>query len=425
MKHTSTFLLLMVLLLLAEVPVLAQKNDRKIYTANVGNDKPSPTTKREKDEVIFQAKSKINDFLKTLQTLTFNDLTASERDSVVQNSYLPNQDQIFFNDEVIIEDDVDPRHTSSGNTTDLKVDRYLRDMDLFYSKADTATIGFSRIIASPVQEGKDYPYVKVFFTSTFRGRHSQFDTLYQPTQRVVELRAEKIDGKWRTLITRSGFLRPGEGLTELTKPIISNESGPKQPIRSRETVFLSTGSTLDSIRTKWDQHWLHVVRSSTELLPAGFYQRNSTSGKASQSTISIMLTSKEQRLTFTRIDGSSIVFNDPNGPVRIKRKYQRQGWLQIIAGTAALSASYVGYSSLQHSYDNYASRLTALNSEYAIWQTLTRQGGGNPTTPITFDRYASPGIYAVYGGTVAGGGLIINGIRHLLKAGKIKSQSRK
>ena len=423
MKYTFIFCFLVVLL--AEAPLLAQKNDRKVYTAKVGSDKPSPTTKRDKDEVTFQAKNKINSFLDLLGTLTTSGLTELERNSIIQNSYLPNQDQIFFNDEIIIEDDIDPRHISAETTTDLKVERYLRDMDLFYSKTDTArTISFTRIITSPVLEGKDYPYIKAFFTSTFRGKHSQFDVPYRSTQRVAELRAEKIDGKWRTYITRLGFLRPGEGLTELSKPIIS-ESGPKQPITGRETVFQRTGNSPDSIRAKWGKRWLNVVRSSTDLLPNGFYQRSSSGSSTGQNRVSILLTNKDQRLTFTRIDGSTMVFNDPKGSDRLKRRYQRLGWLQIIAGTAALGASYVGYSSLQRSYESYTDQLTTVNAEYAIWQTLTQQPGGNPVTSMPFNSYARPGIYAVYGGAVTGGGLLINGIRYLLKAGKINTSPRK
>ena len=94
MKYTFIFCFLVVLL--AEAPLLAQKNDRKVYTAKVGSDKPSPTTKRDKDEVTFQAKNKINSFLDLLGTLTTSGLTELERNSIIQNSYLPNQDQIFF-----------------------------------------------------------------------------------------------------------------------------------------------------------------------------------------------------------------------------------------------------------------------------------------------------------------------------------------
>ena len=234
MKFTFIFILLVALL----QPVLAQKSTRKVYTAKVGDDKPSPLTKRDKDQITFQAKSTMTNFQNLLETLSDSSLDESDRNSVIQNSFLPNPNQLIFNDAVIIEDDVNPKHTSAENTTDLKIDRYLRDLGLFYIKAEAPEpIIFTRIITSTVQEGKDYPYIKVFFTSTFKGKHSQFDSVYQPTQRVAELRAEKTNGKWRTYITRVGFVRPGEGLTELTRPSISLESGIKPTINSEERIF--------------------------------------------------------------------------------------------------------------------------------------------------------------------------------------------
>ena len=418
--------LFLLMLLLVETSALAQNDPGKIYTAKVNSGKSGPVTKRDKDEIIFQAKNKIDNFANLLNALTTNGLSESERNSITQNSYLPNQDQIFFNDAIVIEDDVDPKHTASDKTADLKVDRYLRDLDLFYVKSDSATIKFTRIITSPVLEGKEYPYLKVFFTSTFTGKHSQFTIPYQSVQRVAELRADKVDGKWRTFITRLGFIRPGEGLTDLSEPVIEQDFSSKPRIRSDDFLFKSTGNTFDSITIRWDQHWLNVVQSSTKIVPLGFFQRSSTS-TTGQDRLSIKLVDNDKLLTFRRIDGTSLTFRQALSVDylrKLKRKYTVRGWLQIIAGTVALGTSYAGYSSLHQSYDAYSSRLNALSAEYAIWQTLSQQAGDAPAAPMSFISYAQPGIYAVYGVGVAGSGLLINGIRQLLKARKIKIPTR-
>ncbi|GAB3695374.1 hypothetical protein GCM10027592_17520 [Spirosoma flavus] len=421
MKYTLTLFFLLALLLV-DIPVLAQKGV-KIYTARVNSDqKKGPITKRDRDEITFQAKDKIANLETLLGLLSSTDITESERNSVIRNSYLPNQNQLFYNDAIIIEDDIDPKHVNADNTADLKVERYLRDLDLFYTKSANPTIKFSQIVSSAVVEGKEYPYIKVFFTSVFTGKHNQFNTPYKPLQRVAELRADKVDGKWRTFIIRLGFLRPGEGLTVLSAPVITQDFRAKPHIRGNELLFKSTENT-DSVTVRWDKRWLNVIQSSTQALPLGFFQRSSE-GAVSQEKISIMLTNDDQRLTFRRIDGTVLTFlqtslSTDEERERLKHKYKTLGWLQIVTGTFALGAGYAGYHSLQQSHSDYINRLSALNNEYAIWQTLSQQPAGSPATPMTFTNYAQPGIYAVYGSGIIGSGLLINGIRHLLKAGKI------
>ena len=426
MKHTLIPILL--LLMLVWKPVLAQQNNRKIYIAKVGNTSVSKLSKRDKDEITFQAKSRISELAGLFEVLTTDSLAESVLTSVIQNSYLPNQNQIFFNDAIVIEDDINPKHTSSENTADLKVDRYLRDMSLFYSKSDVPTITFSRIIASSIQDGKDYPYVKIFFGSAFTGKYNQSDTLtYQPTQRVAELRADKIDGKWRTTITRLGFVRPGEGLTELSQPVLEQAGVPTQRIKGESFLYRSAESNPDSVTIKLDSRWLNILSSSTLSVPLGTYQRSKVD-KTGQEYVGVALMNNDQQLTFRRIDGSTVLFNQIPSPIyitKLKHKYQLRGWLQVVVGVAALGASYAGYSSLQNSYNDYTSRVNATNGEYAIWQTLTQQPGGSTAVPMSFGQYSQPGIYAVYGGGAFGSALLINGIRSLMKAGRIKIPARR
>ncbi|MCK8495798.1 hypothetical protein M0L20_28285 [Spirosoma sp. RP8] len=420
----NTFILLLLGVLLVETSALAQQDPGKVYTARVVSTTAGPVSKRDKDEITFQARSTIDNLRNLLNTLNTTGLTESEQNPIIQNSYLPNQDQLFYNDAIVVEDDIDPKHNSSDSTADFKVDRYLRNLILFYTKSDVPTIEFSRIVTSPVLEGKEYPYIKIFFTSAFTGKHTQIPVPYQPVQRVAELRAEKMGGKWRTYIIRLGFVQPGEGLTAISAPVIAQRFETKPKIRGNEFLYRSTNGTADSVTVTWDQRWLNVSRSSTKAIPIGFFQR-SAANTTSQERLSILLTDQDKLLTFRRVDGTTLVLRQiPSIDylTRLKRAYQTKGWIQIIAGVTALGTSYAGYSSLQRSYDAYAGRFATLNADYAVWQTLSQQPGTPPAAAMPFNTYAQPGIYAVYGGSLVGSGLIINGIRYLLKAGKVKAQ---
>lgn len=424
MKHIFTFLFLS--FWLVYTPGIAQKESAKSYTADVsGTDLVK--TKRRNDQMFFLAKKQIRGLQNLFYALTADSLIETERNSVIQNSYLPNPERLFYNDGVMIEDDINPKHTSADNSVDLEVERYLRDIDLFYSKSIEPTITFSQIVTSTVVEGKEYPYIKVFFTSTFKGKHTQFEIPYQSIQRVAELRADSVDGKLQMFITRIGFPQLGEGLTQLWKPTVTKNVGPKQRIKGELIHFRQLDSPADTLTLKLDAKWLNVLQSSVEIVPWGFYQRGRSTIK-SQNTVNIELSNYDNQLSFSRIDGSTIKFISIDDILRLKktkRQYQTKGWAQIAVGVIALGASYAGYNSIRSSHNTYINKLTSLNAEYAIWQTLTQQPGDNPASHIAFNSYASPGIYAVYGGTFAGSGLILNGIRSLLKAGKIKGQSKK
>jgi len=398
-------------------PVLAQKGGKKIYVAHVNNS-DTTITKRDRDEITYQAKNTINNLKELLDLITSTVPNETELDKAIKDSYLfsaeTNSPQIFYNDAIIVEDDVDPRHISSENTADLPVDRYLKNLALFYAKSDQSTITFTPALTTTLIEGKAYPYIKAFFASTFTGKYNdpsnQTNAPYQTLQRVAELRVEKINGKWRTFVTRLGFLRPGEGLTtNETAPVITPGKGPAKPITGKTYLYRSTGNAADSVAAKWDKNWLTVVRSTTSKIPLGSYQYRRVDN-TSQAFVSITLTNNDKLLTFRQTNGSFLAFGQTVPSRRLI------AWVQIIAGTAALGASYIGYSSLQRSYNDYKSRLTALSDEFSIWQTLSQQAGDAPAAVMAFGNYARPGIYVVYGGGLVGSGLIISGIRQLVRS---------
>ncbi|GAB3571756.1 hypothetical protein GCM10027578_30570 [Spirosoma luteolum] len=445
----STTRLLCLLLVLAVTPLAAQNVASKFYIAKVVKD-TNNLPKRDRDEIAFQARTTIANLESLLTSITDSSNGESEVTQIMQNSYNISQNQLFYNDAIIVEDDINPAHRSATNTADLPVDRYLNDLNLFYGKSSTKTIAFSKQITSSVMRstgnGNGYFYVKVFFTSTFRGKRIDSDSLYQPVDRVAELRADKSSGKWRTYITRLAFPQPGEGLTEVAKPILIPLAD-KKPIKlkANTTLFRRSDGLADSLTVKWNSRHLIIDQSSTYSIPAGTYLRSSVAS-TDQEHVTIELTNYDQHLIFTRVDNQQLPF-DKVGPSKAvvskkngssalpspmipvvdatKRaaRMRTRAWIEILMGTAALGASYAGYSQLKGTYNTYTAKLTVLNAEYAVWQTLTQQPGAAPATPVSFNAYAQPGIYGVYGGATLGGGLLIDGIRLLIRAHKVKASS--
>ncbi|GAB4002233.1 hypothetical protein GCM10028807_60440 [Spirosoma daeguense] len=103
-----------------------------------------------------------------------------------------------------------------------------------------------------------------------------------------------------------------------------------------------------------------------------------------------------------------------------KARLRTMGWLQIVAGVAGLAGSYMGYSAIKKDYDVYRANVDKLNVEYNSWLDVARQPAGPAMETMSLTSYGKPGIYGAYAGGVVSVGALINGIRSLGKAGKIK-----
>jgi tetratricopeptide (TPR) repeat protein len=161
---------------------------------------------RDSQEVQLLAQRKVEKGLNDLlNTITFEDLGEFERKAIINDSYGNSPNKIFFDDQVIIEDDLNPEHTTSKNSIDLPVGKYLANFELFYPKSTDYTILFSDFKVSKLKKS-DYYYVKVYFKSQFKGQHKQIGQAYKQHNRVAEVRAEKKGKKWSTYITRVAFV---------------------------------------------------------------------------------------------------------------------------------------------------------------------------------------------------------------------------
>lgn len=177
-------------------------------------------SRKDADEIRVLAREKIKALNDLLNAISNDDLSNYERKYMIMNSYMPSNDQIFFNDGVVVEDDIDPKHTSSSPELDTPIEKYLSNFDLFYTKSDVNTIEFSNIVVSDAKMNK-YAFVKVFYTQQFKGKNSNNKDPYQPVSRVAELRADKINGAWTLYLTSISFNSAANAIATPTTPVAS------------------------------------------------------------------------------------------------------------------------------------------------------------------------------------------------------------
>lgn len=169
-----------------------------------------PISSRDSEEIKLLAKRKVERGLNDLlNVLTFEDLEESQRKAIVDRSYAESERaRLFYNADVIIEDDLQPDRPID-KPFDLKVEKYLANLDLFYTKSADRTVEFSDVKISDVKE-RVYPYVKVFYTQLFTGKNNRSTVAFRAVPRVAEVRAERVGKKWVVMIMQVGFPKPGE-----------------------------------------------------------------------------------------------------------------------------------------------------------------------------------------------------------------------
>ncbi len=213
MNRNSYFLLIAVLSLAVATPGFGQG-----------------ISSRDSEEIKLLAKRKVEKGLNDLlNVLTFEDLEEAQRKAIIARSYADSiRNRLFYNTNVIIEDDLQPDRPID-QPSDLKVEKYLANLDLFYAKTPDRTIAFSDVKVSSVKE-RVYPYVKVYYTQLFKGKNSQSTASFRPVPRVAEVRAERVGKKWTVMIAQIGFLQPGDSVNAPINNVVLVE--PEAPVDS-------------------------------------------------------------------------------------------------------------------------------------------------------------------------------------------------
>lgn len=217
-------------------------------------------TTRDNDEVKLLARRKVEKGLADLlNVLSLEDLNESERSALIAESYAPGPNQLFYNAETVVEDDINPERMSAAQLFDLSAEKYLANFDLLYQKAPQATIALSDVAVSNLKRGQ-WLYVKVFYTQRFGGKHKQIDKPYQPIRRVAEVRADRADKKWVVTIARLGFLAANDSLNAAQNDVALRVEAPRVAILTADTTAAPTPTETE------DQK---AIRTYLALLEAG------------------------------------------------------------------------------------------------------------------------------------------------------------
>ncbi|MEM1136749.1 MAG: tetratricopeptide repeat protein, partial [Bacteroidota bacterium] len=168
---------------------------------------------RDKKEIRVRAELLVNEFQELLNLISNTDMYPSEVEEIIQNSYSNSANKLFFDDNVIIEDDLFPDNLHDKQRKNLDVKTYLKNFDLLYETSHSPSVGFSDIQVSKVQEG-EYVFVQVYFKSLFKNKNIKSETAYDITERIAELKAVyQENGKWKTEIVSISFFEPNNPIT--------------------------------------------------------------------------------------------------------------------------------------------------------------------------------------------------------------------
>lgn len=168
---------------------------------------------RAANEIKNQAEAAIHVYEIVLNSISFEDNSATELAGYIKNSYTPNKRyRVFYSSNVIIEDDLDPK-SRLGTSKDISADKYLDNFDLNYEKTPDFSIRFSNIEISNVKK-TDHIYVRVKFDSNFGGKYKVDGSQYPVRKREALVRMVPIGKKkWSALIEGISYFDSNRAIT--------------------------------------------------------------------------------------------------------------------------------------------------------------------------------------------------------------------
>ncbi|UZR94084.1 tetratricopeptide repeat protein [Chondrinema litorale] len=166
---------------------------------------------RDKAEISYKAELLVNEFQNLLNVISNEDMTLTETEEIIKNSYDVNGNRIFLDAEITVEDDINPNNVGPENVVDASVEKYLKDFDLFYTKSPDFTVTFSNVKVSKIYN-KDFFLARVYFEREFTSKHNTVEIPYNKVERVADIKAIKNGSQWETYIISVTFYNPDNPL---------------------------------------------------------------------------------------------------------------------------------------------------------------------------------------------------------------------
>lgn len=178
-----------------------------------------------------------------------NEIANKENDdadikNIIQESHSGSRLKIFAKPDIIVEDDINPNNNSFVNVSDSKLQKYLDDFDLYYTKSDDKSVNFSEVRVSNIKksnDGKNQLYVNVYYISYLRNKSKAYtDKEYMPTSRVANIRVEKnpSDNQWTGYIQGISFVNQEDTLNDYVSDILIDDT----EVRSQTTTDTTTSN---------------------------------------------------------------------------------------------------------------------------------------------------------------------------------------
>jgi tetratricopeptide (TPR) repeat protein len=223
-------------------------------------------TLKDAKEINYQATETVKQIPPLLNLVTDPTMLSSDLLQMEGDSYKASRNQIFYNKDVTVEDDIDPS-ANLGASKDRSVEKYLAALDVEYDKTTDATITYKNLVSSSIKK-KDYIYVNVKFDADFSGHYrAKSTTPYKTRQRVAIVRMSTSgNGKWQALIVGVNFYNPAnpiDGLDNNTD--IYTDTSATATVVPPDMVFKES----DSFRTSKEEEEKAIQANFDEYITNG------------------------------------------------------------------------------------------------------------------------------------------------------------
>ena len=370
---------------------------------------PSELSEDDKREIKAEAKKVIETHLSDLLNTVASDAMGEQgRKLIMANSFIPSENQIF-DINAIIEDDINPEYTiSKKGYSDVKVQRYLENLNLFYTKSEQPSIKISEVNVTEVKNGAEFPFVLVHYKILFSNTHRSKPALkYAPVLRTAELRAEKVDKKWNLLITGIRYFRQPVQETAVSK-------APEKSVKPTVTPAVTKNTTDQRVSAQKAKETKKTIEAPKEVKvqpePVKIEQQVAVVEKPETLVPAAEKKSEAVKPTERSPEIVPQKLNPALKELELKvAKYKKQTALFRVGAGAAVVGAAATFVIVNGAYGDYKKQIDKSNTEFEAWYTADANGSkfgdidNYKTKPVSLIKFGAPGIYFVGAGIVTAG----------------------